>query len=284
MPPAPQQIVGSSWSSAVWNRREGKSGCCNEPNRKMNKEIFPQLKMTSARSGFVRMGEGACPFLSNQYLFIVLPSTTNTEKRKEEAIVLYCDDIIVVAIHHAALIQDEEDERKQQTAAAAAASSHQKMKKSAQIATEIQSLESGELEKEAPARGYAPHWNNVWLFELYHSPSLLCEDWKKQSLFLLLPMTAIQNACIPHALPSRDILGAAKNRQWQNACVSNSSIGDPQPSSHYSCRWMRGYHFVSHSRIGHANISSAADCWQTSQFFQSGYWSGGRRTFMRNNA
>lgn len=71
---------------------------------------------------------------------------------------------------------------------------------------EIESLKT-RVVQEAPARGYAPPLSQIVAF-----PALSLSQATQQGLLeaKFTSMTAIQNACIPHALAGRDILGAAK--------------------------------------------------------------------------
>jgi ATP-dependent RNA helicase DDX10/DBP4 len=69
--------------------------------------------------------------------------------------------------------------------------------------------------EEAPARGFAPPLHQSVAFRaLPISEATLrgLEDAKTP----FTVMTAIQNACIPHALAGRDILGAAKTGRCVN--------------------------------------------------------------------
>ena len=75
---------------------------------------------------------------------------------------------------------------------------------------EIASLEIRIIE-EAPAKGYAPPLDQRVAFRaLPISDATLrgLESGHKTKKFTT--MTAIQNACIPHALAGRDVLGAAR--------------------------------------------------------------------------
>jgi ATP-dependent RNA helicase DDX10/DBP4 len=73
---------------------------------------------------------------------------------------------------------------------------------------EIATLDARIVE-EAPARGFAPPLNQCVAFRaLPISEQTLRGLQDAKTPFTT--MTAIQNACIPHALAGRDILGAAK--------------------------------------------------------------------------
>jgi ATP-dependent RNA helicase DDX10/DBP4 len=75
-------------------------------------------------------------------------------------------------------------------------------------AEEIKTLDA-RIAEESPARGFAPPLHQCVAFRaLPISEATLrgLEDAK----IPFTTMTAIQNACIPHALAGRDILGAAK--------------------------------------------------------------------------
>ena len=73
---------------------------------------------------------------------------------------------------------------------------------------EIESLSKRVIE-EAPARGYAPPLSQVVAFQaLPISTATLRGLDEAKTPFTT--MTAIQNACIPHALAGRDILGSAR--------------------------------------------------------------------------
>lgn len=80
------------------------------------------------------------------------------------------------------------------------------------IRAEIKSLEE-RIEKESPKRGYAPPLHQQLAFR-----TLPLSDWTLRGLdtakTTFQTMTAIQNACIPHALAGRDILGAAKTGRY----------------------------------------------------------------------
>ena len=79
---------------------------------------------------------------------------------------------------------------------------------------EIRSLET-RIEQEAPERGFAPPLSQTVSFRalpLSNATLTGLEQAKKT----FTTMTAIQNACIPHALAGRDILAAARTGR----CVS----------------------------------------------------------------
>lgn len=87
-------------------------------------------------------------------------------------------------------------------------SGKQKAQQKQKLEDEINSL-TERVEAEAPARGYAPPLHQTVAFRaLPISQTTLrgLEDAKTP----FTTMTAIQNACIPHALVGRDILGAAR--------------------------------------------------------------------------
>lgn len=66
---------------------------------------------------------------------------------------------------------------------------------------------------EAPARGYAPPITQTVAFQaLPLSTATLRGLIEAKTPFTT--MTAIQNACIPHALAGRDILGAARTGRY----------------------------------------------------------------------
>jgi ATP-dependent RNA helicase DDX10/DBP4 len=98
---------------------------------------------------------------------------------------------------------------KSNAAASATGSSHQKMKKSEEIAAEIKSLEA-RIEQEAPARGYAPPLEQRVAFRALPLSEPTLRGLEEAKPVPFTTMTAIQNACIPHALAHRDILGAAR--------------------------------------------------------------------------
>ncbi len=82
------------------------------------------------------------------------------------------------------------------------------------ISKEIEMLEE-RIKDEAPERGYAPPLSQVVAFRsLPLSRATLSglegNDNAKKNAKRFTTMTAIQNACILHALAGRDILGAAK--------------------------------------------------------------------------
>jgi ATP-dependent RNA helicase DDX10/DBP4 len=73
---------------------------------------------------------------------------------------------------------------------------------------EIRSLEA-RIQEESPASGFAPPLSQQVAFRalpLSNATLTGLEQAKKT----FTTMTAIQNACIPHALAGRDILGAAR--------------------------------------------------------------------------
>lgn len=77
---------------------------------------------------------------------------------------------------------------------------------------EIRSLEA-RIEEEAPDCGYAPPLTQQVAFRalpLSNATLTGLEQAKKS----FTTMTAIQNACIPHALAGRDILGAARTGRY----------------------------------------------------------------------
>ena len=88
-----------------------------------------------------------------------------------------------------------------------------KVKKSEQIAAEIASLEA-RIRDETPDRGYAPPLEQRVAFRALplSEPTLRGLEEAKPTPFTT--MTAIQNACIPHALAGRDILGAARTGRY----------------------------------------------------------------------
>jgi ATP-dependent RNA helicase DDX10/DBP4 len=84
-----------------------------------------------------------------------------------------------------------------------------KLKRFELIQQEIDSLQQ-RISDETPERGYAPPLHQQMAFRtLPLSENTLrgLEDSSKKSFST---MTAIQSACIPHALAGRDILGAAR--------------------------------------------------------------------------
>jgi ATP-dependent RNA helicase DDX10/DBP4 len=75
---------------------------------------------------------------------------------------------------------------------------------------EIASL-NARIGSEAPASGYAPHLTETVAFAALPLSSLTLQGLLEHSKTKpFTTMTAIQNACIPHALAGRDILGAAR--------------------------------------------------------------------------
>lgn len=88
-------------------------------------------------------------------------------------------------------------------------------KKSTVVANEdeeIASLES-RIQAEAPERGFAPPPHQQVAFRalpLSNATLTGLEQAKKS----FTTMTAIQNACIPHAIVGRDILGAARTGRY----------------------------------------------------------------------
>ena len=87
-------------------------------------------------------------------------------------------------------------------------SEKQKIKQKEKLEEEIEAL-TKRIEDEAPARGYAPPLNQTMAFRaLPLSQQTLRGLESAKTPFTT--MTAIQNACIPHALTGRDILGAAR--------------------------------------------------------------------------
>ena len=87
-------------------------------------------------------------------------------------------------------------------------SNNHKTKKSEQIAAELRTL-AKRIEQETPDRGYAPPLEQRVAFRALplSEPTLRGLEGAKTPF---TTMTAIQNACIPHALAGRDILGAAR--------------------------------------------------------------------------
>jgi ATP-dependent RNA helicase DDX10/DBP4 len=87
-----------------------------------------------------------------------------------------------------------------------------KLQRKEQIAEEISTLNQRTAD-ETPARGYAPNLQQVVAFRaLALSQATLRGLEEAKTPFTT--MTAIQNACIPHALAGRDILGAAKTGRY----------------------------------------------------------------------
>jgi len=91
--------------------------------------------------------------------------------------------------------------------------SNNKMKKSDQIKPELQTL-AARIQVETPDRGYAPPLEQRVAFRALplSEPTLRGLEGAKPTPFTT--MTAIQNACIPHALAGRDILGAARTGRY----------------------------------------------------------------------
>jgi len=81
--------------------------------------------------------------------------------------------------------------------------------KAEQVTSEIARLEA-RIREETPDRGYAPPLEQRVAFRALplSEPTLRGLEMAKPTPFIT--MTAIQNACIPHALAGRDILGAAR--------------------------------------------------------------------------
>ena len=74
---------------------------------------------------------------------------------------------------------------------------------------EIKVLER-RIEEETPDRGYAPPLTQLVAFRALPLSDLTVQGLDSAKPTPYTTMTAIQNACIPHALSGRDILGAAK--------------------------------------------------------------------------
>jgi superfamily II DNA/RNA helicase len=74
------------------------------------------------------------------------------------------------------------------------------------IAREIAALER-RIEEESPARGFAPPLTQRVAFRALPLSGATLRGLEEAPF---ATMTAIQNACIPHALAGRDVLGAAK--------------------------------------------------------------------------
>jgi len=90
-----------------------------------------------------------------------------------------------------------------------------KSKKSVVVVNEDEEILSLEtcIEQEAPERGFAPPLSQQVAFRalpLSNATLTGLEQAKKS----FTTMTAIQNACIPHALAGRDILGAARTGRY----------------------------------------------------------------------
>ena len=90
-----------------------------------------------------------------------------------------------------------------------------KQKKSVDLVNEDEEISSlnKRIESEAPERGYAPPLSQQVAFRALplSNATLTGLDQAKKSFHT---MTAIQNACIPHALAGRDILGAARTGRY----------------------------------------------------------------------
>lgn len=82
-------------------------------------------------------------------------------------------------------------------------------KKSAIERDEIASLEARIIE-EAPARGFAPPLDQRVAFRALPISDATLKGLESHKTKKFTTMTAIQNACIPHALAGRDVLGAAR--------------------------------------------------------------------------
>jgi len=76
------------------------------------------------------------------------------------------------------------------------------------VEEEIASLNE-RVEEEAPARGYAPPLTQTVAFRALPISEVTLRGLEGAKPAFTV-MTAIQNACIPHALAGRDILGAAR--------------------------------------------------------------------------
>ena len=98
---------------------------------------------------------------------------------------------------------------------------HSKQKRSERIQSEISSL-TVRIQQETPPRGYAPPLNQKVAFRALplSEPTLRGLEGgggaQQQSTTnsSFSTMTDIQNACIPHALAGRDILGAARTGRY----------------------------------------------------------------------
>ena len=82
-------------------------------------------------------------------------------------------------------------------------------KKSAIERDEIATLEARIIE-EAPARGYAPPLDQRVAFRALPISDATLKGLESHKTKKFTTMTAIQNACVPHALAGRDVLGAAR--------------------------------------------------------------------------
>lgn len=83
---------------------------------------------------------------------------------------------------------------------------------SSRITEEIKTLEA-RIQEEAPDRGHVPPLNQKTAFRtlpISHNTLRGLEEGHKSNCKKFSVMTDIQNACIPHALAGRDILGAAR--------------------------------------------------------------------------
>lgn len=88
-------------------------------------------------------------------------------------------------------------------------SKHDKELEKQRLEQEIDTLQQRCIE-EAPARGYAPPAHQLVAFRALPLSSRTLRGLDEATPSPFTTMTAIQNACIPHALAGRDILGAAR--------------------------------------------------------------------------
>ena len=103
--------------------------------------------------------------------------------------------------------------------------SQRKIQKSSfdDISQEIKSL-TDRIQQEAPSRGFTPPLHQQVAFRTLpiSENTLRGLDNAKKTF---QSMTAIQHACIPHALADKDILGAARTGRYVSTFISTCSDG-----------------------------------------------------------
>lgn len=160
-------------------------------------------------------------------------------------------------------------------------SSQRKVAERQKAEEELSSLTQRVID-EAPARGYAPPLHQTIAFRALPLSQLTLrglDDAKTP----YTTMTAIQNACIPHALTGRDILGAAKTGSGKTLAFIVPILEDLY-RNRFTPEDGPGAIILSPTRELGVQIFQVLKTVGKYHSFSVGLLIGGRKTFTKNNS